>query len=86
MSLLLIFNEIKTATFRPLKLFHFHIKWILDLSTGKEVVFNTKIVETWNVGKLVEKVIKNLTSEEFNRDEVKAEILEDSEPLTGKGF
>jgi len=58
---------------KPVKLFHFHIKWTLDLSTGKEAILNTKIVETWNIGKLVEKVIKSSNTIEFDQFDVKAE-------------
>ena len=68
--------------FRPMKLFQFHIKWTLDLSSGKTVVIDTKILETWNVGKLSEKIISGLehpNKDEFERSDVKAEVMENNE-------
>ena len=65
-----------------MKLFQFHIKWTLDLSSGKTVVIDTKILETWNVGKLSEKIISGLehpNKDEFERSDVKAEVMENNE-------
>ena len=63
-----------------MKLFQFHIKWTLDLSSGKTVVIDTKILETWNIGKLSEKIISGLEQkDEFERSDVKAEVMENNE-------
>ena len=63
-----------------MKLFQFHIKWTLDLSSGKTVVIDTKILETWNIGKLSEKIISGLEhKDEFERSDVKAEVMENNE-------
>lgn len=71
---------------KPMKLFQFHVKWVLHLSSGKTVHFDTKILETWNIGKLGERVIANLDAHqmaEFERSDVKAEIIEKhDEPST----
>lgn len=70
---------------KPMKLFQFHIKWTLDLSSGKTVVIDTKILETWNIGKLSEKIISGLedSKDEFERSDVKAEVMENNdEPVT----
>ena len=65
-----------------MKLFQFHIKWTLDLSSGKTVVIDTKILETWNIGKLSEKIITGLdhpNKDEFERSDIKAEVMENNE-------
>ena len=41
-------------------MFQFHLKWTLDLSTGRRIIFDTKVLETWNLGKLAEKAINQL--------------------------
>lgn len=67
-----------------MKLFQFHIKWTLDLSSGKTVVIDTKILETWNVGKLSEKIIAGLdhpNKDEFERSDIKAEVMENNEVI-----
>ena len=72
-----------------MKLFQFHIKWTLDLSSGKTVVIDTKILETWNIGKLSEKIITGLdhpNKGEFERSDIKAEVMENNDVSTDRYF
>ena len=67
-------------------MFQFHLKWTVVLSTGRRVLVETKILETWNIGKLGERIINDLSTEErleFEISEVKKEaaILENDETV-----
>jgi len=75
-----------TTTFGPIsrnnkqKCFKFHIRWTFVLESGKVVVVDKNVLETWNIGRLVEESIDKLppaNSAPFINNKVKVEVKEE---------
>jgi len=66
------------------KCFKFHVRWTFVLESGKAVLIEKDVVETCNIGRLVEDAFDRISDEfsvHFVNDEVKIEVKEEEVSL-----